>query len=228
MMFDDDGNLFDESAAAVWLALSTDRRVMVPIADLSRATELGIAEAEAALDQLSRADLATVWAVNGSRVATLSPYAAERLGVKIQRGRWVGVKASDRCVRLETIGGGEALESVVDGRGTPLQAMECVEAAEIHIEPTLRRKRQAEATGGRFRRTEAEQSGRAFPSVARTMIGVQAWPPRRLWGEACPVCRGRPLAPCDYCLWCDRCGLDWVLMQEADQAAERKRAKKVL
>lgn len=226
MFDDDDGNLLDASAAAVWLVLSTDGRVLVPIADIGNAAGLGIAEAEAALDQLSRAGLASVWTADGSTRATLTPYAAERLRLKIQGPRWVGAKAPDPRVRIAGIGGAERLASVPDPRGTTLEALAAVEAAEIQVEPALRRKRRADATGARFRRTEAEQTGRALPAMARTMAGVQAWPPRRLWGGACPVCRGRPLATLDYCLWCDRWGLDWILRRAFDQAAERKAERK--
>ena len=43
--------------------------------------------------------------------------------------------------------------------------------------------------------------------------------------EACPICHGRDLAPKQYCLGCDRCGLDGVEFPglKVDEARDRLR-----
>ena len=94
--------MLDALAALVWQAILDDGRDSVPSSTLSALIESG--DVELALDSLAEAGLVATWSFEEETHATLTPFAAERLGLRISRGRWVPANAPERRTRVSKAG----------------------------------------------------------------------------------------------------------------------------
>ncbi len=180
-------------------------------AELARATGLDVEETTDLLAALDANGWLAAWERQADVVVTLSVVAASRLGVRLvefgpnEVPRWArpgdpeppppkaaGVFRGERA---------SALGLVVD----PAIAVEL--AAERAEEAALRR---AHAPGPRG----APAVDRLPKPTGLLGTGLTPWPgpaqARR--AAACPSCRSGPLAASSYCLYCDRWGLDHLLL----------------
>lgn len=209
--------MLDSLAAAAWLRISTDHRVMVSTSGL---------DAEA-VESLAASGLISVCAWEGGEVATLSPLAAERLGVRISStsgGGWVWTSKDARVQRRRPRKGRTKTETLdAEAVADPGLTAEDFAVLNERIEAYA-----VEGRANRRQRLDDEQlTGRHLPRPAVILTGSDS-----SWAEfvrprgVCSVCLGLPLGPSTYCLRCDRWGLDWLLARiKAAEARAEKRAK---
>ena len=215
--------MLDALAALVWQAILDDGRDSVPSSTLSALIESG--DVELALDSLAEAGLVATWSFEEETHVTLTPFAAERLGLRISRGRWVPANAPERRTRVSKAGIECAdPDRIADRRiGEPIDTLIAVEDAEAGLADEARRQAAAEASGRRHRRTDADLSESRLTPPSLVLSGCQPWPPAAQWGRRCPVCRDLALPYFASCLWCDRWGLDSLLARIHRREAEQAR-----
>ena len=170
---------------------------------------------EATTDLLASMDAGgwlSPWDREVGMVVTLSVAAASRLGVRlVEVGqdevlRWAGAGEPDppgpKAVGVFRSSLAAALELVVDASATAEQALERAEAAlsrsAIPSDP----------------RERPFIEGLPSPTLLLG-IGLSPWPgPGDARKASCPSCGSRRLEPSMYCLYCDRWGLDHLLIRD--------------
>lgn len=241
-------------AGALCLAIARSKVVAPTVDRLARRMGLEPDDLEARIVAAYDAGDVEPWHKGGKDRVTLTPRTAARLGVKIPPDgkRWARAGCPEPAPRvavrswLEPAGDDEVArylntaadvpdgsdegigigvdgeddaptpfpESVADDAPGPVQAA-------IATEELLRK------VGER----ERPSAGWAppFPTV---LLGQRLlWPVARARGEACPSCRDR-CRPWEYCLWCDRFGLEHLLgrakplQTDAEAKAQAARAKR--
>jgi hypothetical protein len=224
----------DSPAVAVWLLVCdlavTLSRVSVPTVDLVERTGFDVEAIETALVDLAGSGLVATWDDGSGPVATLTPLAAARLGLKLRRfeGRggleWMPASRPDpkerrragRVVAASSLG--LDLDRLAGSDSEPSDIVAASEAVE----------RLAPARGRRL----ADRVYLPAPTV--TLTGCRTWPdgwPGRVGDDGrCSACRGARLSSSVYCLVCDRWGLDWLvaILRERDrrEETEKRRAAK--
>jgi len=159
------------------------RIVLVPIALIVDDTGIGPVEVDAALDQLGALGLVTAWVADADPVATLTPLAARRLGLKLRkesegwRGlEWVPTSWKDRRERRRPtrIHDATSLEVNLDSfEGRALRPDQITAAAEAMA-------RLVPKPGRRL--ADDVRSGERLPRPTRIITGNAAW-----GGEPTPV-----------------------------------------
>ncbi|GAC1325461.1 MAG: hypothetical protein NVSMB14_17660 [Isosphaeraceae bacterium] len=169
------------------------------------AIELGwdIDETTDRLAELDATGWIEVWERPREIVVTLSSLGAERLGVRmVEHGRsltprWLAINEPEppppRASGVFLNARAMELEFVLDTAPSP------DEQAEI-AEETIR-----------LAARSSRRPGKAEPPKPSRFIGqgLSPWPgPEAFTKPPCPACGGRLLTPVEYCLGCDRWGLD--------------------
>jgi hypothetical protein len=178
-------------------------------------------EVEETTDLLCDLDVAgwlEVWESETGTLVTLSPLAAERLGVRlIESGpdatpRWSPVGEPEprepRATHVTAASRAAALDFVLDPEPDPGEAAVGSERA-ASVAAALRA--QAAGTWPRPHGPAGPTSLDDLPSPSLLIgVGLTPWPgPDQLEADAiCPACGSRRLGPHMYCLCCDRWGLD--------------------
>jgi hypothetical protein len=179
-------------------------------AELARALGRDLEETTDLLASLDAEGWLSAWELEPDVVVTLSVGAASRLGLRLVESgreevpRWAGMgdpeppspRASgvfrgDRAARLEL---------VVDPSLTPQELAERAEEAPmLPASPSDRRDR---------------DSLQEWPTPTLLVgSGLTPWPgPGDGRKASCPSCRSRRLGPSAYCLYCDRWGLDHLIV----------------
>lgn len=175
------------------------------------ATTLGLTS-EQTEDLLCELDLGgwlELWETEDGPLVTLSPLAAERLGVRLVE---VGVNATPRwaCLGDPDPPAPRVKNVCRDARGATL---EFVVDTSIPAEVAAIRGERAERVARANPVTPETQSTLGFEDLPKPSmligIGLTPWPgPGSAHLPDCPACGGRALAPRMYCLFCDRWGLD--------------------
>lgn len=185
--------LFDADELGLFLAFSTDFRVLVPLADMGDPAVVGPAFAKfasAGLVEVSAGD---------APAATLTPFAAARLGLSVAETsdgyRWAaapsGASLRARPRRRETT----ELDELADPRAlTPDEIAEARETVTA-------------ASGDVLDRLDNLQRPWILLAGCRPWYGHgrSDYAPKP---KHCPACLGKPLRPTVYCLVCYRWGLD--------------------
>ena len=196
--------MLDEHAAAAWGAIISDRRVLVPLAE--------IGAGEDAVDALASEGLVSVcmWVVKREGKmdelaphVTLTPLSASRLGLRVERRRGGRMEWTTKPPKRRRPREADAIDPA---REVDPKAMRPDEIASINE----RIDNHSSELMSRRRLTDDQRSGRRMPEPSVLLTGCRAWPVAREDG-ACPVCKGRKLRASTYCLVCDRWGLDWLL-----------------
>lgn len=201
---------FDAFDAAIFVAFSGDRRAIVPLSDLGSPADVG-----PSFDRFVAAGLAEIVACDGFHAATLTPFAAARLGLSLVETahgyRWARVPSDlplrPRPRRRETVD----LDSLPDPRA--IAPDEIIEARETF----------GAVCGDVFDRLDR------LPRPWVLLTGCRPWSGE---GDAehvpadCPACRNRRLRPTVYCLYCDRWGLDDLRTRLLTSLRVRVRAAK--
>jgi hypothetical protein len=190
-------------------------------AELASATGLDIETTTDLLASLDADGWLSPWELESDVVVTLSVGAAARLGVRLvesgrdEASRWA--RAGDPEPPIPRASGvfrderAASLERVVDPLGSPEEALE-----------------RAEEAGERSGAPQGPR-GRAFieglPAPTLLVgIGLTPWPgPGDGRKASCRSCGSRRLKPSMYCLYCDRWGLDHLLL---DAPASRPRSSR--
>ena len=212
-----------DPTVAVWTVIADVAaalsRVNVPLEMIAERTGLDPSEVDEAVSQLGEVGLVASWNPGEGPVATLTPLAAARLGLKLRRfdGKagmeWIPVNRSDPGERRRPKRVFQAsalrvdLDKIPGDAPRPDQIAEATEAVE----------------------SMAPRPGRRLPdSATAKLLGpsiliegcASVW--RETNGGRCTACKGLPLARSTYCLRCSRWGLDWLL--DRIWAAERRAA----
>jgi hypothetical protein len=176
-------------------------------AQLADSVRRGVAETTAVLIELTEAGWIEFWKSESGPQVTLSPWAAERLRVRlVEVGpdgllRWVRVgephppqRALKNRIRMAHVDP----DVLLDDEPPPDCAAEQAEQAE-----------QRASAPREARRAFRERTPRPAILIGEGLI---PWPgPREALDATCPVCADRPLRPRMYCLRCDRWGMDHLL-----------------
>jgi hypothetical protein len=180
---------------------------------------------ESAFDALADLDASgwlDPWEADGEFYVTLTPHAAERLGVRLVPAgrsdtlRWVPVNDPEPCPRAPGRGQGDvdALDLIPDPAPGPEAEVEAAERAErmVHRHP-------------RGVHVASE------PSLPRPTIllgsGLTPWPgPVEAKARICPGCLSGPIPERAYCLVCDRWGLDDILNGTGGPPASTSRPRR--
>ncbi len=165
-------------------------------------------DVDAVTDELASMHVAgwlSVWERPDGIVVTLSSWGAERLGVRLgnfsedQPPRWTEIGApeppSPKARRVAAGAAIEELDLVFDPLPSPDLAVEVAEDISRNV------------LGGRSKLMIS-----ACPTL---LIGerLTPWPgPALLAKRCCPACHGQPLNAIAYCLYCDRWGLEHLLL----------------
>ena len=180
-------------------------------AELASATGLDV---EATTDLLATLDVGgwlAPWEREPDVVVTLSVAAAAKLGVRLvesgrhESPRWASVGDPDppapKATGVFRDERAAWLERVVDPSASAEEAAErAEEVAERHARPPR--------SGGRF----APEN----PPTPTLLVGfgLTPWPgPGDGRKASCPACGSKRLGPSSYCLYCDRWGLDHLLLE---------------
>jgi hypothetical protein len=212
-------------------------RVSVKAEDIAKGTGLDLAGVDEALDRLAEMGLASAWTdAKGRPVATLSPLAARRLGIKIRRDRWGQAilgwqplgrpepraysRPAKRLVNATDLGSDEAGGNLDRWEGD---------------EPSADAKRMAsegtaivdeKKTARRLSDNMLDPDRLPWPSLI--LMGSGGWS-REQGDGPCPVCQGRKLRPNEACGYCLEWGLAWLLRRteagDRRYEAERERAR---
>lgn len=201
----------NEDAAALWLRLSADNRVLCPVADLDASDD--------ATESLRQAGLIEVCSWEDTTCLSLTPLAASRLKLRVTMALdgalvWSRTPAKQRRA-MKRKGYDFDASRYPDKRASdPSEFAAVNERIATHV---------ARYEAGREPRlTDADLSGRNLPRPGILLEGCQPWVRERR--GACPACSGSRLRPSTYCLVCDRWGLDWLLAK-IWAAVERANAK---
>jgi hypothetical protein len=191
-------------------------------AELASAVGLDVEEATDLLADLDADGWLSPWEREGHVVVTLSVGAASRLGVRlVESGR-------DQALRWSSLGDPDPplpkasgvfrneraawLELVVDPSGSPEEAAERAEEA---------RERSSIPSNPRER---VFIEGLPSPTLL-IGVGLTPWPgPAEVRGAPCPSCCSRHLEPSTYCVYCDRWGLDHLLVNETKERGRTPRS----
>lgn len=169
-------------------------------AELARATGL---EVDTTLDQVADLDQAgwvACWDRPDGPVVTLTPLAAERLGVRILE---VGRDLMPRWDRPEVWTVDRPVRASVD-RGRPeTHWPDRIDPGPGPAEQAIAAEELLATTGPR--RGDIDTSPRLSVLIAASLT---PWPGPTAAASCCPGCGGRPLRAWEYCLYCDRWGLD--------------------
>jgi hypothetical protein len=162
------------------------------------------------LSQMDEAGWITVWDADPEPFLILSALAAERLHVHLVE---VGPNETPRWARI-----GDPLPPSPKARNVPWMK----QAAALDLVPASRPSPEVEAI--RSEQVERRAILRAGAHVPRDPIaslppprlfrgeGLTPWPgPGQKGPSPCPACGGQPLRRHEYCLYCDRWGLDALL-----------------
>ena len=138
-------------------------------------------------------------------VVTLSSLGAERLGVRLVE---YGLNLTPRWLAINEP---EPPLPRVSGVFINARAMDL----EFVVDPSPRPDEQAESgeESARFASGPSRRGGKHEPPKPKRFVGqgLVPWPgPEAFEKPLCPACSGGPLAPSEYCLGCDRWGLDAV------------------
>ena len=211
----------DDPTAMTWTAVADAAqkrgRVNVPVTDLAERTGLSLDAVEEALDTLAEMSMVATWDAGDGRVATLTPYAAAKLGLKLDgaEGRggavWRRIGARDRKDRHrptrihDATSVGVNLDDHPGNVARPDQIAEATEALEAFaafIQPGKKLPDSAE---------------RKLPRPMVCLIGSQpwpiAWPGHEGYDGRCPACRDAPIGRNTICLVCHAWGFDWFLVK---------------
>lgn len=218
----------DEHAGLVFDFIRADRRVSVPLDDVTEGTGLDLAALEEALGQLLEAGLVSVWtAEHGRSCACLTPFAAEQLGKHVDRydeTRWAGVVR--RKWREPGRGSRVKLATDLGPGGLPDRADPDALSPDVQLD-------QAEAFGAIVPSpTQKRLRDRDEPSMfepRRTLMGPVGLPnPANMKPPGpCSTCGSVKLAWDTICLDCDALnwGLDWLLDRRRRSAAVADRIR---
>jgi hypothetical protein len=206
-------------AALVWLELVRQaralRRVAVPASDIGNRTGLDMATVAQSLDDLAADGLVTGWTDDkGQAVATLTPLAAERLGLQLRRNQdgygilgWQPRSEKPwRERRKSRPGAITATDVGIDLDWHPDARTPSLKILRVSSEHAL-------ALGekqGQRRLSDREMNPDRLPWPSIILMGVGAWS-REQGQETCPTCEGRPLPANTTCGQCGRWGLDWLV-----------------
>jgi hypothetical protein len=162
------------------------------------------------------------WETDGEFYVTLTPHAAERLGVRLVPAgrsdtlRWVPLSDPEPCPRAPGRGQGDvdALDLIPDPAPGPEAEVEAAERAERMIR--------------RNPRGNQVPSESSFPRPTILLgSGLTPWPgPLAGKGRICPGCRSQPISERAYCLVCDRWGLDELLAGPGGQPSSTNRPRR--
>ena len=186
-------------------ARSRGKTVWSAPADL--ASELGwsVDETTDRLAELDATGWVQVWERARDVVVTLSSLGAERLGVRLVE---FGLNLTPRWLAIN-----EPEPPIPRASGVFInaRAMEL----EFVIDPAPRPDEQAESAEETFRfaSRQSRRGGKLEPPQPSRFLGqgLTPWPgPAAFQKPPCPACGGDPLTPVEYCLGCDRWGLDPV------------------
>jgi hypothetical protein len=203
--------------------------------DVVRALGCPVAEARRRLSALVGLGWLEFWPTPpcGSLRASLTPWAADQLGVRLDEtsSRWVPISARHRQRRArtkrDTLLFSELEEPIEDPdlcintrQLEPWQAVAIAEAIE-----------RAVARG--LDPSDPNRDGLPYPPVlldaSSPWDGPEITPERQL----CRACGGRPLRFHEYCLRCDNWGLDWLLRgrrrsDRVEGSSKARRSKSIL
>lgn len=213
-------------AAAVWVVVSSDPRVLVPTGEVADRASLDLWTFDLATGELVEAGLVDPSQIDRAYLS-LTPFAAESLGLRIGRSTgglaslvWVAATARPARERVRPIKRTKARDysrEVLSDDPDPFDQVVAIEAIEEYLERIL-----AEVTGRPLRKDE-------FPRPSILLSGCRSWQSDPIDRSAeCPSCRRTGEASVGssaYCLRCDRWGLDWILAR-LRQTSTHQRAKK--
>jgi len=211
-------------------------RVAVPIAEITEGTGLAWADVDDGLADLGELGLVACWDAGAGQVATLTPLAARREGLKIRRisRAWCGLA----WVRIDQ----------PEGRDRPRSPARQVRESDLPVSldrrPGSIPTPDAIAEANEEAESKAPEQGRRLPDSALRadrlprpriiLTGCQPWGDlarerRRNQGN-CPACNDADLGPLVYCCRCGRWGLDWLLdrIRRAERQAELERERAAL
>ncbi len=176
---------------------------------------------EPALDALADLDASgwlDPWETEGEFYVTLTPHAAERLGVRLVPAgrsdtlRWVPIDDPQPCPRAAGRGQGDvdALDLIPDRSPGPDADAESAERAE-------------RMAGGAH-----STSDRTFPRPTILLgSGLTPWPgPLASKVGVCLGCRSEPMSERSYCLICDRWGMDHIFAGPRGEAGAPGRPRR--
>ena len=214
-------------AAAVWLLVSSDPRVLVPTAEVADRADLDLWTFDSATGELVQAGLVDASQIDRAYL-TLSPLSAESLGLRIGRSTgglaslvWVDAKTPASRERARPVKRSKSRDysrEVVSDDLDPFDQVIAIEAVEAYLERIL-----AEVTGRPLAKDE-------FPRPSILLSGCQSWQSDPIVRSSeCPSCRrvgDASVGSSAYCLRCDRWGLDWILARLATRAKKGPTAAK--
>lgn len=181
-------------------------------------------ELERTLDEMADLDARgwlEAWELVDGPVVTLSVAATARCNVRLVE---VGRDGTPRWARPGTPEPPAAPATGVF-RGPPGAALDLVVDARPGAEDQAILAEEAEGRGAAAERGKGDADCLPRPTV---LIGggLSPWPgpASRAPGHACPACRSARLEAREYCLWCDRWGLDDSLLAACGGRAKTRRS----
>lgn len=233
-----------DAEVAVWTCVADQAerlcKVGVPFETLEERTGLSLGEIEHALDELSIKGLVTSWNPGPGPVATLTPFAAHSLGLKLR-------PSSARHGGLNWMPLGRPDPKARRPRPRKILSMTDLDLAPDQLAGTAPRpdqiaeaREQLEATAPKRGRRLSDRASDRLPWPTVILTGsCTFWdestsPPFAIGSTGdhlthdslCPACKSLPLSPAVSCLRCGRWGLDWLLdrIRQAERVSEAMKA----